>query len=387
VTRSANLRLATVVVAGVFAAGCTGSADEPQAPAERSSDGALGLGGNQPDGAAIPSQTALAKALATVPPTVLYASFTDLDAVKRRLGFAGVDSNSPVAERFAFWEAARADATMLTGTRLYDDASLMSAQYGWTADDVAWEIDFTANETGCTRDMLCDPSNGAVLALRDDVAARTVIQSFAANGFELQPGGQVWSRDEAGQPFDRALYLPELNAVAIGNPIGMVRLSQVAAGAPSLADQIPALASELGSPLSAYLDLTGCVSVGEALGPDATDDEMTGYVEANDPSQLAPASAWAVPLDSGRSATSYLALTADEPMPSAAAERVRRAAILAGWTSIQAGVDFDDVATGVVAVDGSIERVSYEVAAMPMFAAMVLTHDAPWALCATSAPT
>ena len=54
----------------------------------------------------------------------------------------------------------------------------MGADYGWTADDVAWEIDFSGNETGCLEDMICDPSGGSVLALRPGVSARTVIQSL-----------------------------------------------------------------------------------------------------------------------------------------------------------------------------------------------------------------
>jgi hypothetical protein len=280
---------------------------------------------------------------------------------------------------------------MLTGTRLYADVSEMAADYGWTADDVAWEIDFTGSETGCTEDMLCDPSTGSVLALRPAVDGRTVVQSLAANGFALESGGQVWTTDETGEPFMRAIYLPELNAVALGNAIGLRRISEVAGGAPSLADQIPSLAAQLRSPspLSAYIDTTGCVSIGEALGPDASAADVSAFVRSNDTAALAPATAWAVTIDSAQTATSMLDLASDDgdPRVSPEEETTRRAEILEKWTSVRTGVVFDDVASAVVSVEGSIERVAYDVTAMPTFAAMVLTHDAPWALCATSVVT
>jgi hypothetical protein len=394
VVQAASTRLAAVLAAAVLAAGCTGGGGKPGAAPSSSRSGSAvvaPLGGNRPGGAtstANPS-TPLARALAAVPPSVLYASFTNLAAMRRELGFDGVDSQSPAGERFAFWEAARASGTLLTGTRLYDNVSVMADDYGWTADDVVWEIDFAGNETGCSEDMLCDPSGGSVLALRDGVTARAVIQSLAANGFELPPGGHIWSTERAGEPFSNVVYLPELNAVALGNAIGLIRVSDVAGGAPSLADQIPSLAAALGSPLSAYIDTTGCVSVGEALGPEATDGQLADYVRSNDPSRLAPAKRWAVTIDSRRTATSFLDLGADgavEPVVPAG-EQARRKAVLDGWRSIQAGVAFDDVATAAVSVDGPIERVNYDVTAMSTFAAMVLTHDAPWALCATSTPT
>jgi hypothetical protein len=324
-----------------------------------------------------------------MPPSVLYGSFTDIDAVRRDLGFVQTDSGSPAAQRFGFWEEARSSGTMLTGARLYDDISLMDADYGWSADDVAWEIDFTGSETGCTEDMLCDPSTGSVLSLRPAVDERDVVQALAAHGFTLESGGHVWTTDETDAPFLRAVYLPELNAIALGNAIGLRRISEVAGGAPSLADQMPWLTTQLGSPLSAYIDTTGCVSLGEAFGPNATEADISDFARANDAAQLAPATAWAVTIDSARTATSLLDLAPEDgTLTASPGDEARwRAEILDNWTSVQAGVAFGDVAAAEVRVAGSIERVGYRVRSMPAFAAMVLTHDAPWALCATSAQT
>ncbi|HSS68729.1 MAG TPA: hypothetical protein VLK34_09285 [Nocardioidaceae bacterium] len=391
--RSARRAMAACLAALVVSA-CTGHHDEPGTSAG-TGDG-LRLGGNLPAARtstatpAEPATTPMARALAAVPPSVLYASFTDLAALRRDLGYAQTDSESPAGERFAFWEDARVAGTMLTGTRLYDDVSVMEADYGWTADDVAWEIDFSGNETGCLEDMICDPSGGSVLSLRPGVSARTVIQSLDRNGFTLEPGGQTWSTESGNEPFTQAVYLPELNAVALGNAIGLRRIVEVAGGAPSLADQIPTLGAALGSPLSAYVDTTGCVSLGEALGPDATDGDRRAFAKANDVADLASASAWAVTIDSDDSASSLLDLGADDPDATVSTvapsdEVALRSAVLSRWASVQAGVDFGDVAAGVVTVGGQLERVEYDVQAMPTFAAMVLTHDAPWALCATSA--
>jgi hypothetical protein len=370
---------AAAAVSVALAVGCTSSPDKPRTLADHTAGG-LRLGGHQPTGSGRADDTALGRALAAVPASVLYASFTDLDAVRERLGYADVDSSSPAGERFAFWEAARAAGTMLTGTRLYDDISVMDDDYGWTADDVAWEVDFSGNETGCTEDMMCDPSGGAVLALRPDLDTRVVIGSLVDNGFGFDAAGQVWTTQKPDQPFNRAVYLPHLNALALGNAIGLVRIVAVDSGAPSLADQLPTLATALES---AYVDTTGCVSLGEALGPDASDEEMAGYLNANTPSGLVDADAWAVAIETKATATSYLAVAADGPTPQAD-EAQRRSEVIADWQSVQSGVAFDEVASAEVAVDGAIERASFDVADMQTFAAMVLTHDAPWALCPTS---
>jgi hypothetical protein len=374
-------------MAVAFAAACTSDPQPPRTLADTHADDAdeARLGGNQPSSSTPVDDTALGLALASVPPSVLYASFTDLTEVKERLGYAGVDSSSPVGERFAFWEAARADGTLLTGTRLLDDTSMMADEYGWTADDVAWEIDFSGNETGCTEDMICDPSGGSVLGLRPDLDTRVVVGSLADNGFEFDAATQFWTTDEPGQPFNRVVYLPHLKALALGNAIGLVRILAVAGGAPSLADQVPSLAATLeSSPAeSAYIATTGCVSLGEAFGPDASEEDLARYIKTSDAAGLADADAWAVAIESGTAATSYLALTADGPPP-APDEAQLRSAVIDTWHSIQADVAFEDVASAEVDVDGSIERTHFEVADMPAFAAMVLTHDAPWALCPTS---
>jgi hypothetical protein len=383
--------LAVLTLVTVLTTGCTGHHDEPAALSHPTRAG-LRVDGEQPAGdptGAPDDGASLSRALEAMPPSVLYASFTDVAAVRRELGYEQTDSGSPAAERFGFWEDARSSGTMLTGARLYDDISGMDADYGWSADDVVWEIDFTGSETGCTEDMLCDPSNGSVLSLRPAVDERDVVQSLAANGFTLQSGEHVWTTDRTDDPFMRAVYLPELNAIALGNAIGLRRISEVAGGAPSLADQLPSLATQLGSPLSAYIDTTGCVSLGEALGPDATEADISAFAKSNDAAHLAPATAWAATIDSARTATSLLDLAPVDGAATASPdeETRRRAEILDNWTSVQAGIPFDDVAAGEVSVEGSIERVRYHVRAMPAFAAMVLAHDAPWALCATSAAT
>jgi hypothetical protein len=322
-------------------------------------------------------------ALLTVPAASDVVSFTDLTKVKQRLGYPTLTSDSPTRERFDFWKRARADGAMLTATRLYDASSVMSLDYGWTAEDVDWEIDYTGTEHGCVRSMICDPGHGFVLALRKDLDWRMVEESLADNGFTpVHSTFNLWSTDRSGQPFDQVLLIPELQAIASGNEIGLGRIADVVAGAPSLGAEVADEVSVLGPVESAYLDQTGCVTLGEALGPDATDDEVIDYFKANDPSGLATAEGYVVGISGVRTATAVVSLEDLAP----ADEASTRHAIVANWPGLQVGMPFAEIADARVRVDGSREVVSFAVHAMPTFVAMVLTHDAPWALCPSSPP-
>ena len=262
----------------------------------------------------------------------------------------------------------------------------MSIDWGWTAEDVDWEVDFSASETGCLRSMLCDRAAGYVLKLRNDLEWRSVLQSLADNDFApLDANRDIWVTDDHAQPFERVLIIPELHAIASGNEIGVQRISEVVGGSPSLGHhlaQTTGLPGALGTVESAYLDLTGCVTLGEALGHDVTEEQVTDYFKSNDPSELADAASYGMAIDSNRTAASLLVL----PEPAAAAEREARSAVLDGWPGLQTGVPLSDVASFAVRVDEAFEFVDYEVHAMRAFTSMVLTHDAPWALCASEPP-
>jgi len=335
---------------------------------------------------AVSGDSTLGAVLAIVPAAAETVTFTDLAAVKERLGYDGVTSESPTSERFAFWEAVRADASVFNGTRLYDDSSELALDYGWTGEDVVWEVDFSAPETGCLESMICDRATGYAVAFRDDLSMRTVLQSLQDNGFRPSETAHLWlAPDGEKEPFGDVVVIPELNALAGGSAMGVTRISDVTEGAPSaLADLVP-LVTGLGPVESAYLDVTGCVPLDQALGPDATEDDVTAYFKKNDPSGLAEVERYAVGT-TGRGQAVAFAETSTEPT----AEQLRsRALVLDGWPSLQAGVALVDVASAEVegtAEPAPGERTSFDVADSATFRAMVLTDDAPWALCPTRPP-
>lgn len=335
---------------------------------------------------AVSGDSALAAALTVVPAAAETITFTDLTAVKGRLGYADVTSDSPTSQRFEFWEEVRSDGSVFSGTRLYDASSELSLDYGWTGEDVVWEVGFSAPETGCLESMICDRANGYAVAFRDDLSMRTVLQSLQDNGFRPSETAHVWlAPDDEKAPFGDLVVVPELNALAGGSPIGVTRISDVTEGAPSALGELAAMVSALGSVESAYLDTTGCVTLDEALGPDVTEDDVAAYLKKNDLSRLAEVASYGVGTD-GRGGAVTVAEVRGGPTKEAVQART---AVLEQWPSLQAGVDFSDVAAvEVEAVTEPVpgERTRLDLSDPPTFRSMVLTDDAPWAVCPTQPP-
>jgi hypothetical protein len=211
---------------------------------------------------------------------------------------------------------------------------------------------------------------------------RTIVESFADNGYrqELAAPG-VLSTDRPGQPFTDVLLIPELHAIASGNELGLGRIADVVTGAPSIAPDVTELVDALGQVESAYVDPSGCVSLGEAFGPDATDDDVTAYFKNNDPSGLAEPDGWAVGITNGHHAAAVVAV----PAEAVEEDAPLRAGVVAEWPSLQSGEALSDVATAEMAATDP-ERFDFDVAQMPAFVSMLLSHDAPWALCPARPP-
>ncbi len=145
------LALSTGLAAALLS-GCTSPADDPGAGAGASvspsaSSAASPAASTSPSRAAVAEvvapKDALDTALAMVPARASAAVFTDLDAIRERLGYADLTSSSPHADRTAFAEQAPGKAVLLTDGRLADDASTLELDYGFTEDDVDWELSFT----------------------------------------------------------------------------------------------------------------------------------------------------------------------------------------------------------------------------------------------------
>lgn len=328
---------------------------------------------------ALRGDTTLSLGLLLVPAVAEEVVYTDVAAVKSRLGYADLTGAAPTAKRFEFWERARADGAMLTGTRLYDYSSVMSLDYGWTGEDVDWEAAWSVDAETCIDPESC-ADGGYVLGLRRDLDWNVVVNSLSDNGFaEVEGSAGVYETDNPTAPFDQVRLIPELHALAVGG-----------AAYPDAEDPAPVSAGEALLPLANRLDdvesayiRPGCVPLETALGPDVVDDDLTAYFKANDPERLRSPGASALAIHDGSRAT--VLLQYDDPR-SAAADADLREEVIEGWPGLQLGRPFSDVARVRVAADGGLGVVELMVHDMATLARMALIDDAPWALCRASPP-
>lgn len=329
--------------------------------------GVVGLGDAAP----------LVAAAAVVPQRAAVVTFTDLDRLKSRLGYTDLTSESAPSRRFAFWERVRADGAAFTGTRLYDPSSVMALDYGWTGEDVSWEVDFALPETGCYRSMLCETAHGYVLGLRRDLDWSVVTDSLRRNGFEpdgSDPG--TFRTDDPRAPFSIVHLIPELHAVVGGNAIGVLRASETAAGAPPFGVRIAAVYDRVADAESLRV-ATGCVDLDDALGPDATSDDVVAFLRSTPINALAPAVSTVVAVTDRRHATIVVETGDDAPQ----GDLALRTATIRRWPGLQAKAPFEAVARVTGRLDSAYETFALDVTAMPQLRAMALTDDAPWALC------
>jgi hypothetical protein len=200
-SRSLPALLASCGLASALLAGCTSPADEA-APSEESiapsppasAAPASGSPSEAPVGQVVTGKRALGTALTMVPADAGAAVFTDLDAVRERLGYADLTSSSPHADRTAFAEQAPGKAVLLTDGRLSETSSELELDYGFTEDDVDWELSFTGP----------DGVAGWVLGFRPDQDMSAVERAVA---------------DGVG-PFDGADVVVEGNVVSSGAATG-----------------------------------------------------------------------------------------------------------------------------------------------------------------------
>jgi hypothetical protein len=328
----------------------------------------------------VPDVTTLEQALLLVPADADAVVFTDVAAVKHRLGYGDMTGQSPTFQRFEFWEHARMDGAMLTGTRLYEYASVMSLDFGWTAEDVDWEVAWSPDPSTCTDPTECAEA-GYVLGLRDDLDWNLVLMSLAANGFVESPETpELYTTENPALPFTQVRLLPESHALAVGEVVLSDGGADDRPG--SIVEEFGSMIDELGTPESAYLR-PGCVSLRSALGPDAVDEDVAAYFKHNDPSKLQSPKRVAVGINDDSSATVLLQYDDDA---TATADAGSREAIVNHWPSLQTSAPFSTVGVAQMETDADLGRVEIAIDNVALLATMVMTDDAPWALCPATPP-
>ncbi|MGN6574713.1 MAG: hypothetical protein ACTHKG_03420 [Nocardioides sp.] len=221
-SRSLSALLVTAGLTAASLAGCTSPADEPAAsdgsvPSSRATAKApSGSPSPAAAGEVVAKKDALDTALAMVPASASAAVFTDLDAVRERLGYADLTSASPHADRTAFAEEAPGKAVLLTDGRLTEDASELELDYGFTEADVDWELSFTGPDgtSGWVLGFRPDQDMAAVERAVSDGAGPFGDQDVVIEGNVVSSGaasGDTWADDEdlmatVGKP-QETLYL------------------------------------------------------------------------------------------------------------------------------------------------------------------------------------
>ena len=220
--------------------------------------------GNDPPGPVLSAEPVPAPPLPTsgplsaldlIPESATVATLTDFDQIRVRFGVPDLTSADLMTDRIAFWKQVDQDAVMLTDGVFRAENSLWELDYGFTEDDVDWEIHFTGPE-----------GSGYAVGLRPDLDLDGV---------------------------RAAMDTPQLNGVLLNGHV--LEKGTSYAGSWADDDRWGHLARH--GLESAYLR-KGCVPVADALGDAAVDDPAYRHVLETAP-DFDPLDAWSVSFGDG----------------------------------------------------------------------------------------
>jgi hypothetical protein len=310
----------------------------------------LGTRDDETDGSAAPPTTSPTGSVAPLTPDVVlrpdvaalvlipmdaeFATITDLDAIRERLGVPDLTSADLMTERQAFWDRAGREAVLLTDGLLRDDASELWLDYDLGQDDVDWEARFTG-----------PAGAGYVLAFRPD-QDMTKVQRAVDAGVGPLEGATVW---------------PDLHLVVEG---------VADEGEPVWANDVE-LTGLVGEPQETTYLRRGCIPMDEALGTDATVEDQDAVLAEHDPTRLESLSAVAVSFGDDVATAWFVPDRGD---------LFDRAALLEGWPTT-GSIGWSDGFTGTPAVDPGTGRIGLHVANPVAAANLTLTEILPFGIC------
>ncbi|WP_235735690.1 hypothetical protein [Nocardioides alcanivorans] len=196
------------------------------------------------------------QALALIPADATEVTLTDWREMRDRLGHPGLTSDSLMTDRIAFWERARREGMALTEGLLRAEASRLWLDHDISQDDVQWEARFRTPEGA-----------GFVLMFRRDLDMGRV--RAAVQDSETKLRGDVLEAEHL-----------LVDGIAEEG-------EEVLASAPGVLDLLEADAE------STYLR-TSCVGTSEALGDDATVDDLDAVLAEHDIRYLRPLEVFSV---------------------------------------------------------------------------------------------
>lgn len=185
-----------------------------------------------------------------IPDTATVATLTDFERIRVRFGVPDLDSTDLRADRSAFWERAATDAVLLTEGMFREDNSLWELDYGFTQDDVDWEIRFRGEDTA-----------GWAVGFRPDLDLSGVRRALADAAEDTSPADPARLLDGAhldGHVLEYATAFAGSWADEWTDGVGWGHLTSVGAE-------------------SAYLR-KGCVPVADALGDAPVDSPAYEHV-------------------------------------------------------------------------------------------------------------
>ena len=210
--------------------------------------------------------SAFREALSFAPAGAEQVTFTDWDAHKSELGFAGLTSQSSDGERERFLDALK-DAAPFTGGALANYVFIMPEEYGWSLLDVDWELSALGS----------DVAPVDVVRLSDDLDLDVVTRSLTEHDFRTQRLGDrtLWVLDVSdadpttGTPFFAASLIEDQHLLVTGSVEG-IEAALAAVDGDSMADdaEVTAVADRLG-PVSSAAILSGsqaCPTIPQLLG-------------------------------------------------------------------------------------------------------------------------
>ena len=206
-----------------------------------------------------PTDDPVAQVLALVPIEADVVTVTAWDAIRARLGVPDLTSDDLMSDRSAFWEQAAQEAVLLTDGLLLEDTSELMLDHGFTQDDVDWEARWSGPDGA-----------GYALRFRDDLDLAAVQAAVGAEVGELA-GATVRAAD---------------HLVVEGGSAGPTWSSD-----PALAELAGDLVADPAE--TTYLH-RGCLPLNEALGPDATVEDLDALLSQHDIAALGPLTTFAM---------------------------------------------------------------------------------------------
>ncbi len=274
------------------------------------------------------------QALALVPADSTEVTITDWAQIRDHMGFPDLDGDGLVSDRVAFWERARTEIALFTDGLLREEESRLFLDHQVTTADVLWEARFRTPEGA-----------GYVLSFR--------------RGFDMTRVRRAVADPETGLAGGVVVADQRLLVKGIADE-----------GEPVLAS-VPGFADLFDEGAETTYARASCVPSNEALGVDATVEDLDNLLAARDIRYLRPLTAFAVNFD-GPVATARLDLDR--------ADLHERADLVDIWPETGT-INWRDGFRGLTVADPPTGRIGLQLRNPVAAANLVLAGRIPFAVC------